>query len=153
MKAIVERALKLWGLEGAGCGLVAARENHVFRVDHNGERYALRLHRKGYRSDAELRSELMWMNALSRGSIGVPAPVASVSGQHLQTVENTQVDMLCWLSGEPIGSSNGGLQVEDRVGLLRDIGRQMARMHKISDDWDRPEKFVRPVLGPSRPGG
>jgi Ser/Thr protein kinase RdoA (MazF antagonist) len=123
--------------------LIAARENSVYRVDHDGLSYALRVHRRGYRSDAELWSELQWMQAISHGGIDVPAPVASTSGQFLHVVDGVHVDVLNWLPGAPLGSTFEALKAADRTGLFRRIGCQMARLHRISDAWVRPEGFNR----------
>ncbi len=145
MSAAVEQALKFWSLEAASYELIANRENQVFRVDLDGDSFALRLHRRGYRSDTELWSELLWMNAVSQGGLHVPTPIISTSGEYLHRVGDIQVDMLSWLSGTPCGSISEGLQVEDRVGLMRNIGCEMARLHQISDEWPRPSDFVRPA--------
>ena len=147
MSSTVETALALWGLTAASWSLVAARENQVFRVDHQGRSYALRLHRPGYCSEAELRSELMWMEALDRGGLHVPAPVPSATGALLHMVGDHAVDVLTWLPGAPIGKTGVALQTGDRNALFRNIGREMARLHTISDGWPLPESFVRRSWG------
>ena len=48
-----EKALAPWGFQDAVCTLAAARENHVYQVQLDGRSFALRLHRPGYRTDAE----------------------------------------------------------------------------------------------------
>lgn len=143
MSRVVSAALPLWGLEGAEWRLVAARENRVFKVEHEGKSYALRLHRAGYRSDAELRSELQWMGALARGGLSVPAPILSDTGDVLHGVDGMQVDLLTWLSGVPVGETGKDLKVSDRQGLFRELGRDMAMLHEISDAWVAPEAFER----------
>jgi Ser/Thr protein kinase RdoA (MazF antagonist) len=145
MNSIVKNALCRWGMSDADFHLIAARENSVYRVDHDGLSYALRVHRRGYRSDAELWSELQWMQAISHGGIDVPAPVASTSGQFLHVVDGVHVDVLNWLPGAPLGSTFEVLKAADRTGLFRRIGCQMARLHRISDAWVRPEGFNRCV--------
>ncbi|MCB1329918.1 MAG: phosphotransferase, partial [Maritimibacter sp.] len=129
MSGIVETALAQWGFDGAEYRLVAARENKVYRVDHDGAAYALRLHRPGYCSEAELRSELQWMAAAGAGGLNVPAPVPSTAGALLHMIDGVAVDILCWLEGEPIGKTGAPLQGADRPGLFRAIGREMARLH------------------------
>ena len=57
---IVRKALPLWGLEDAKVTLAAERENSVYRMEHDGDTFALRLHRVGYRSEEELKAELDW---------------------------------------------------------------------------------------------
>lgn len=143
MKATVAQALTLWGLAGAEVRLIATRENHVYRVDHGGQLFALRLHRVGYRSDAELWSELQWMASVAKGGLHVPAPVASTSGEILHVVGGVQVDVLTWLIGAPLGCTGEDLVTPDRKGLFRGLGREMARLHEVSDRWVPPEGFTR----------
>lgn len=143
MKAVVEKALDLWGWRGGDVGLVAARENAVYRVDYRGHSAALRLHRRGYRSDAELWSELHWMAAVARGGIGVPAPIPTVSGGMLQIIDGVQVDALTWLSGAPVSAIAPRLSGAERKALFKRIGRQMAALHEISDAWSPPDGFTR----------
>jgi Ser/Thr protein kinase RdoA (MazF antagonist) len=85
----------------------------------------------------------MWMAALDRGGLHVPAPVPSVSGALLHMVDEHAVDVLTWLPGAPIGKTGVALQTGDRAGLFRNIGREMARLHSISDGWPLPEGFER----------
>ncbi len=143
MNALVGQALALWGMGGASTRLVAARENHVYRVDHEDRSYALRLRRPGYRSDAELRSELDWMAAVASGGLHVPTPVPSLSGAYLQEIDGVRADMLDWLSGRPMAvlfdTETPGFGAE----LFRRLGRAMADLHRISQDWDQPAGFVR----------
>ena len=59
MRALAIEALKFWGVTGCEPELLKYRENAVFRViAPDGRPAALRIHRHGYHSDAELRSEL-----------------------------------------------------------------------------------------------
>lgn len=143
MTAVVEQALALWGMEGADWRLIAERENRVYRVDHAGRAYALRLHRPGYCSEAELRSELQWMAAAEAGGLHVPSPVPSSEGALLHMIEGIAVDVLVWLDGQPVGKTGVPLDSDDRPGLFRAIGREMARLHAVSDAWTLPEGFTR----------
>ncbi|WP_193748082.1 phosphotransferase enzyme family protein [Leisingera sp. ANG-DT] len=141
--AAVEQSLVLWGMDGAEKRLIATRENQVYRVDHAGRAYALRLHRPGYRTDAELWSELQWMNAAAEGGLHVPAPIPSTSGEFLHVADGIQVDVLTWLSGAPVGKTGEDLAAADRTGLFYGIGREMARLHAVSDRWTPPAGFSR----------
>ncbi|MDB3891604.1 homoserine kinase [Alphaproteobacteria bacterium] len=144
MNATVNSALQLWGLEGADWSLIAARENRVFKVNtRGGQSYALRLHRRAFRSDAELTSELEWMDALAKGGLNVPAPIAAMDGACLHRVDDVQIDVLSWLPGAPLGETGQPLSLTDRQGVFRRIGVQMARLHEISDAWTPPENFDR----------
>ena len=81
LAAVAEAALGRWGIAPlAPPVLVNLSENATFRVDEaaTGRRYALRLHRDGYHSDAGIRSELAWVMALRRdGAATTPVPVPS----------------------------------------------------------------------------
>jgi Ser/Thr protein kinase RdoA (MazF antagonist) len=89
-----EKALPLWGLEGAEITLIAARENSVYRLDHPTGQFALRLHRVGYRTDAQLTAELDWMAWVAQSGLSLPTPRMSLSGSHLRIVDDIQVDVL-----------------------------------------------------------
>ena len=141
MNAVVEQALDLWGLHGATYSLVAARENAVFKITSGTESYALRLHRSGYRTDAELRSELQWMNAVCEGGLKVPAPIPSTSHALLHVVDGVQVDVLTWLSGSTLDQTLNG-QI-NRTDLFERLGKDMAHLHAVSDAWPLPDGFTR----------
>ena len=141
MNAVVERALDLWGLHGASYSLVAARENAVFKITSGTKSYALRLHRSGYRTDAELRSELQWMKAASEGGIKVPAPIPSTSHALFHVVDGVQVDVLTWLSGSTMDQTLSGHA--NRADLFERLGKDMARLHAVSDAWPQPDGFTR----------
>ena len=123
--------------------LIAARENLVFRVDHKKTSYALRLRRKGYRTDAELWSELEWIQATTHGGLGVPTPICSTSWKFFHVINGVQVDGVSWLPGHPIGKTGAPLKIPDRIGLFQHIGCEMARLHNISDQWTPPAGFTR----------
>ena len=140
----VEAALGLWGMQGARADLVARRENTVFRVDSEGAQYALRFHRPGYRSGAELTSELQWMDHLAQNGLGVPRPLADQTGGLIRQVGAHHVSLLDWLPGTPAGTTGRFEGVRDPVGFCEDLGREIARMHDLTDAWDLPQGFTRP---------
>lgn len=133
----VTRALTLWGMADASAVLLAERENRVYRVTGPGERMtALRLHRRDFRSDGELLSELQWMEILAEGGLAVPQPIPSTEGNLHETVDGYQVDLLSWLDGAPLTAPIG-------VETFRALGRAMAKMHELSDAWTPPPGFSR----------
>ena len=110
-----------WNMADASLHLIKYRENAVFRVDCNGIRRALRLHRYGYHSDAELLSELQWMQALGEVGITVPTIVPAASGELFVTHAaddlpgDIQVDLFEWIDGEQFGSVEEGIADEASV--------------------------------------
>ncbi|MCC7410930.1 MAG: phosphotransferase [Gammaproteobacteria bacterium] len=145
-------ALPHWGITDARVTLVKMRENAVFRVDApDGGRYALRIHRHGYHSDAALRSELQWMQALAQAGIDVPVVKAGVSAGLFETVacdtvpEPRQIDLFEWIDGRPIGAAGESL-AHDLPGLRRmfhAMGQLCARLHNQASTWTPPPGFTR----------
>lgn len=141
--AEVAAALAPWELQAAAVTFVAGRENRVFRVRTDRGDYALRLKRPGYRSDAELRSELQWLQAMDRAGLRVPRPVPSGRGRLLEVVDDQRVDLLSWLPGRPLGASREPLELVDAEAVFRRLGHETARLHLASDRWQRPAGFTR----------
>jgi Ser/Thr protein kinase RdoA (MazF antagonist) len=145
------QALQQWGITDARVELLKMRENAVFSVScDRGSKYALRIHRAGYHSDAELRSELQWMQALTEFGVQTPAVIPTADGALFKTVtspaipEPRQVDLLAWVDGQAIGSiENGVEQAEGAVDNYRTVGRLVARMHQFASQWQRPVDFTR----------
>lgn len=136
-------ALAPWGLQQAEARFVAGRENRVFHVRAQGGDFALRLKRPGYRSDAELLSELQWLEAMQRAGLQVPRPIPSRTGRMLEIVDAQRVDLLSWLPGRPLGASREALALDDAAGTFGRLGREMARLHQACDQWQRPAGFTR----------
>ncbi|NIZ13154.1 phosphotransferase enzyme family protein [Phaeobacter sp. HF9A] len=140
---LIASALARWGLTQATCQFVAGRENQVFRVtDATGE-FALRLRRPGLRSPAELRSELEWLDAMARAGLSVPRPKPSRAGNFLEAIEGTQVDLLAWRPGRPLGTSREPLRLENPEAVFFTLGQDIARLHQASDAFAPKEGFTR----------
>lgn len=142
---VAQMALARWGLAGAKVTLIAARENAVYRVDAADGALALRLHRKGYRSDAELAAELDWMAVLSKSGLSVPTPIKSISQSHLEVVDDIQVDVLTWLDGETLDKTLPTFGAEKRRQIFRQLGCEMASLHAASDAWNGAASCNRPA--------
>ncbi len=140
-----------WGVVDPQLELIKYRENAVFKlVAGNGVKYALRIHRAGYHSDASLRSELQWMAALDASGIAVPVPLLDPDGASFAVVsspgvpEPRQVDIFHWVAGEQLGSVEAGI-VDTAIiqHLYRLLGGQAARLHNQAVDWQPPAGFTR----------
>ncbi len=137
--------LAAWGLGQAPCRLVARRENHVYRVETPAGPVALRLHRPGYRSRAEIESELDWMAALSAGGLAVPTPRPTMAGALCIEADGTMADVLSWIEGRPMGIDGRLASLDDAPAAYHALGSAMARLHAVSDAWDSPAGFARPA--------
>ena len=148
------RALREWSLDGARIELVKYRENAVFSVRAaDGNRYAMRIHRPGYRSDAHIRSEIRWMRALAEVGVRTPEVVDTRNGDVLAGVEAGGVpeprycDLSRWIDGAQLGRLEEGVagDPEQAAASYRTIGRIAAVVHEHGARWPRPDAFVRPV--------
>ena len=115
------------------------------------ERRALRLHRQGYHSDAALRSELQWMQALAEAGLRVPEAIPDNRGnlfisQEYAGIEGpVQVDVFKWMDGAPLGSVEAGVEAggSDLAQTWFTIGELAGRVHNQAAAWTLPEGFVR----------
>jgi len=140
---VAEQALALWGLQGAPIKLIAQRENAVFQVQTPNSNFALRLHRPGYQTPEAMASELAWMASIGDSGVQVPTPIVNQSGKFLEPFEGYYIDMLSWLTGQPMGCFGQPLALDDRNGTFAQIGRMMAQLHAQADAWNRPNGFQR----------
>ena len=150
LEAAGHEALQRWNMTDCDLLLIKYRENAVFRVDSDNIRRALRLHRCGYHSDAELLSELQWMQALGDAGITVPTIVPADSGELFVTHAgkglpgDIQVDLFEWIDGEQFGSVEEGIADEASVAATyRIIGELAAKVHNQAVSWQLPPGFVR----------
>ena len=145
MEALARQAAALWGFDAERITLAARRENVVWRAEDGRGAFALRLHRPFYRTEAQLLSELRWMEALAAAGLSVPRPLPSKTGRLVERVGDTFVDVLTWLPGRPLGAQGQMNGIADRTGLCHDLGAMLARLHALSDAWTPPAGFTRPV--------
>ncbi|HWF75478.1 MAG TPA: phosphotransferase [Solirubrobacteraceae bacterium] len=146
---LAHAALGPFGLgPGATVTLCNVSENHTYRVeDGAGERsYALRVHRPGYRSLEEIRSELVWMDALGAdGVVRPPRALAAADGSRVVSVSTAglaprHVVVFEWLDGVAPDLDAG----EAATRQFEILGATSARMHGHVGVWDHPADFRRP---------
>lgn len=145
---IALNALPYWDLDSESTvTAIKHRENAVFKVvTPDKVSYALRVHRLDYHTNAELQSEMQWMNAMRERGVMTPKPIVSSDGQYVEVVtssslpEGRQVDMLEWVDCTPLGSIEEG--VED-INHYRLVGQLMAKLHVETENWPLPEGFTR----------
>jgi Ser/Thr protein kinase RdoA (MazF antagonist) len=154
LEVLARAALIHWGFEDPALGLLKYRENAVFGARVGDARYAVRIHRPGYHSDAALTSELAWMEALSDAGIHTPPVVHTTDGRRFVVAdvegvpEPRQVDVLGWVDGEQIGTIEGD-QAPTAQAVRENhyaAGRLSALIHNHSQSWTQPAGFVRHVM-------
>lgn len=144
---LAEGALDRYRLDAdSSVRLINVSENWTYRVDEpaTGRAFALRVHRPGYHTAAEIESELDWIDALRRDDVVETAhAVASAESSRVTQLSTPELGernavLFEWLSGE-MPEPEG---VELTTGL-RTLGAVSARMHGHARRWSRPPSFRR----------
>ena len=131
----------------ASVEMINLSENATFRVDDPGapRRWALRVHREGYHSEAAIASELAWLTALRRdGAAITPVPQAGRDGKLVQSVGHRamarprNVVLFDWEQGVEPSESDEAIRQWFEV-----LGETTARMHRHVQTWTPPHYFTR----------
>jgi hypothetical protein len=131
---MVSMALPRWGLAPeTAVSVLNLSENATFALadPHTGRELVLRVHRVGYSSAEEIRSELAWIEALGHeGVVDTATPVIGVDGQRLQTLTSSagapsrHAVAFARLPGSAPDPATDAIRWFDRLGELT------ARMHR-----------------------
>jgi len=134
--------------------------NTTFQVTADGTRYVLRVHRPGYRTAANIRAELHYLQRLRAVLDGtvvqVPQPVPCRDGRLVVEAGLRYCDLLTWLDGHVLVPGQG-------LGPhgVHDLGHTLGRLHNAAEligpqfdgelpSWDADGMFV-PAASPFRP--
>jgi Ser/Thr protein kinase RdoA (MazF antagonist) len=143
----VRAALPRWDLSPAtAVSVLNLSENATFGLSDPASELelVLRVHRVGYSSPAEIRSELAWIEALRHeGVVETAVPVAGSDGELLQTLASP--------AGEPARHAVAFSRLPgaapdpagDAVRWFERLGELSARMHAHARTWVRPADFRR----------
>lgn len=124
--------------------------NAVYQVTAgDGRRYALRVHRPGYRTPAHTRSELAFLDAihddLAAAGIRTPRPVPADDGALTVAVASPEgrtlhCDLLTWIEGD-VHRPETGLGPKG----VHESGRALAHLHRVAASFTPPAGFDLPT--------
>lgn len=125
--------------------LINLSENWTYRVEDpdSGTAYALRVHRIGYHTPAEIASELLWIDALQQEDVvGTVTPLPARSGERViqlatDVLPERSVVLFAWEEGAPPDPD------ANLVPVYRTLGAISAGMHDHARRWQRPPGFTR----------
>jgi len=154
VQALAGRAAGSWGGSAHPPHLLSHRENAVFEVALPAGRAALRLHRPGYRTDSQIRSELDWIRDLASRGFPAPEPVAMPGGDELLTLgDGHRASVISWMEGTPVGSGTDRLTEVDLETCYK-VGTLLGRLHLTTVEigpnrFDRPSWDIDGLTGPN----
>lgn len=144
-RPIVDAAMSVFDVDAERIEPVRTVNNAVFRLRRGGASdLALRLHRPGHRTEANIRSELTFMSAVaSDGAVIVPEPLPTRGGGLVATLDNERplATLVTWVEGEPLSPGQG---LGPR--RVRRIGAVHAHLHRVAARFVPPEGFALPKL-------
>ncbi|MFT7597913.1 MAG: Ser/Thr protein kinase RdoA (MazF antagonist) [Acidimicrobiales bacterium] len=140
-------AVPAFGLHVRTITVLSRSENVVCDVTLNdGRHVALRLHRPGYNTIEELRSEVRWVLALRDADLPVPVPVPTVEGRYYTSIavagEVRHVGVIEWVDGDPLGGPVAE-STPNVVAHYRRIGQLSAEIRSHGTTWQPPTGFTR----------
>jgi Ser/Thr protein kinase RdoA (MazF antagonist) len=142
LRPLAQAALDAWDLDVRRVRLVTNGYNAIFRIDTDGGPFALRVCLPR-RTDAELRAELAWLEALDRaGTVAVPAPVPTASGAPWAVADAPGVPgtrrcvLFTWIAGRD-------LEPADDPVLYSRVGEAAAHLHEHAGGWRPPRGLTR----------
>lgn len=120
--------------------------NGVYAVaTADDRRYALRVHRSGFRTERHTRSELTFLNAihdrLAAERIQVPLPVPAGDGRLTVFSPDlgTHCSLLTWVDGT-VRRPGGGIGARG----IHQLGRALGHLHRAAEQFDAPSGFALP---------
>jgi Ser/Thr protein kinase RdoA (MazF antagonist) len=134
-------ALQQYDLEIDDVRLLGMFTNALFRVHTTDDQvYVIRLCSPGWRSETDIRSEIMWLTALAEQTdIGAPRPLPSRSGEFLIEASmpgaGTRCVLMTWVPGRRLGKHLTPANLEK-------MGQLFARLHTFSATYTPPPGFT-----------
>ena len=136
-------ALPAWDLGPlTELSLLSVSENALYLAQDGERRIVLRVHRPDYHSEAEITSELAWIEALREGdAVTTPEPLAAGDGAFIVGFDAGATRRVAVAFAHMTGTEPDS---DDDLVLWYDrLGAISARLHLHARTWVRPEGFVR----------
>lgn len=143
LRKLALRALEHYDLDVAAVRGMDSHSNALFRArTRAGESWVVRVAAPGWRTETDLRSGMLWLEALARDTdIGAPRPLRSREGELVLKVQVPEVPTACWCSVESwIPGVNLGQRLTEAN--LAKMGELFARLHQHAAGFAPPEGFT-----------
>ena len=146
------RAAPGFGLEPTSIRVLSHSENVVCDLSMpDGAHLVMRLHRPGYNTLEQLRSEVEWVESLGRAGVPVPHAIPAIDGRHYAAVDvdgiETHVGVVEWVPGHPVRHAlhreGETVPVSEMVDHYRRLGEIAGAIGVHNNSWIRPPGFDR----------
>jgi len=147
LRPAFDALLDLYELAGARVQLINQSENTTLLVQptHGGTAVILRIYRPMQRSDAEIHSELDWMEALRlEAKITTPRAIRTRQGQRISKLHLPGVPLRSCVVFERLPGHEP--LADSLLSWFEQLGMLSARIHLHGRHWTRPANFTRPRL-------
>lgn len=138
-------ALKHYEIKPTLVTFLQHSENVTFRVDCSDDSFLLRLHSPRTESfgkdglDSQVvNSEMLWLEALRREDLPVPAPIKNKAGGYVSKVSGVNATLLAWQEGNLLTREMESEETAAQIGNL------VGRIHAHARRWQTPAGFLRP---------
>ncbi len=143
LRSVARAALDRYDLEAAALDLAATHTNLIYRVRSDGGRvYALRITHPAWRTETDLISEAMWLDALARDTdIRAPRVVRAADGSTVVRVSGRGVPghrlgmLMTWLPGRTMSCC-----LSERN--IAAMGELLSLLHLHGASWRPPPGFT-----------
>ncbi len=131
LRRLANQAIAKFGLEGARVSALGSWENATWRVRAQAGDYLLRVHRVGYRTEAQIREELDWLRYLGERGLAVAHPASTPTGLDIVQADAPGVPgprfctLLTWVPGRIVLRPN--------YRQLGRVGRLFAELHNAAE--------------------
>lgn len=140
---LAEASLADFDLTGGSLMLLQDLVNTSFRVQHDSRQWYLRIYNPDRHNTSAIESELLFLEALTKGGFPAPRPLRKRSDGMLwvasqsPVVDAIRISVYSWLPGEI-------LQHDRTPRHYANLGTVLARLHEFSTKWNPPAGFGRP---------
>ncbi|MBA2113721.1 phosphotransferase enzyme family protein [Bremerella alba] len=136
----LDQCVDHWGLVLEKTSLIRDGINHVYGSEtRDGAPVIVRISNGAVRTRAELSGELLWLAHLRKNGCTVTNPIASRRDELLETIEldDAVLHVACFerFPGKHLEKTSTDQWNDD---LLLDLGRQIGRIHRMSDAFQLP---------------
>lgn len=134
------RALHLWpgGPEAAKTlERLATSGNDVWRFDHAGRPYILRLTHDAWRTKAMNLAECAFLEHAAACGALVHRPVPARSGARVESVDDASASVFTWAPGDLVTRDDP----RSNEAFFREWGRALADLHDAAESYDGPPRF------------